>query len=125
MDVGQEEDLALRRTRFGRGGRRDRGLGDLGQSDVPRRVDVKFSAGRAHKQGARLGGRQQGAPQSRDEVVPEQFSYVPAHMLFAQVESDARLANCTCHSLVVCFALEDIFFFKKKVGNRRLLFVKT
>lgn len=54
MDVGQEEDLALRRTGFGRGGRRDRGLGHVGQRDVPRRVDVKFAAAGAHNQGARL-----------------------------------------------------------------------
>lgn len=109
VDVGQEKDLALRRTGFGRAGRRDRGLGHVGQSDVPRRVDVKFAAGRAHDQGTRLGGRQQGAPQRHDEVIPEQLSYVPAHVLLAQVEPDARLANCSCHPLVICFTLEDAF----------------
>lgn len=107
MDVGQKEDPALRGTSFGRGGRLDRWFGDVGQSDVPRRVDVKLAAGRAHDQGAGLGGRQHGAPQSHDDVLAEQLGYIPAHVLFAQVESGARLAECPCHSLVICFTLED------------------
>ena len=56
MDVCDEEHPVLRRPWLGGAGRDDRGLGDLGQGDVPGRVQVKAAAGGAHQQGAGLRG---------------------------------------------------------------------
>lgn len=110
VDVSQEQDPALWRTRFWKRGWCDRGFRDLWQSDIPRSIDVKFATGRAHQQGARFRGPQQGPLQSLNEVVPEQFGDFPTHPLLGQVESDTCFTDCIRHSLFIGFTLEWGFF---------------
>lgn len=108
VDVSQKQDPALWRARFWRRGRRNWGLRGLWQGDVPRGVDVKFATGRAHEQGARLGGPQQGLLQGPDEVVPEQLGDLSTDKLVGQVETNAGLSHRICHSLFIQVVLGEV-----------------
>lgn len=108
VDVRYKQDPALWRTRFGRSGWCNRGLRDLWQGDVPGSIDVKFAAGRAHQQGARFSGPQQGPLQSPDKVVPEQLCNLSTNLLISQMETDTCLTYCIRHSLFVCVTLGEV-----------------
>lgn len=108
VDVCEKQDSALWRTGFRRRGWRNRGFGNLWQSDVPRCVNVKLAAGGAHQQRTRFTGPQQGLLQDPDEVVPEELDDVSTHCLIGQMETDACLAYRICHSLFICVTLIEI-----------------
>lgn len=108
VDVCEEQDSALWQTRFRRRGWRDRGFGNVGQSDVPRCINVELATGGAHQQRTGFTGPQQGLLQDPDEVVPEELSDLSTHRLIGQMETDARLANRVGHSLFVRITLIEI-----------------
>lgn len=107
VDVCEKQHSALWRARSGRRWRCDRRLGNLWQSDVPGRVNVKHATRRAHQHCTCFAGPQQRALQGPDEVISEELGYVPTHLHISHMQTDACLADRMRHPLFVHMALID------------------
>lgn len=115
VDICEKQHPTLWRARFRRWGWRNRRLGNLWQSDVPRCVNVKCATRRPHQYRTCFGGPQHRLLQGPDEVVPEQLGYVAANLLISQMQTDACLADCMCHPLFICTALTEAIKQKKTI----------
>lgn len=105
VDICEEQDPALWRAWFGRGGWFNWGFGDPWQGYIPGGINIKMATRRSNQQSASLRGPEEGLLQRTDEIFSEEISDLSAYIWISEVQSDTGISQNMCHTLLVWVTL--------------------